>query len=155
MQYNEAVERFYKKLATHQIMALATSVNDHVTVRNVSCIIYNNKIFFKTDREFRKTKMLLSNPNVALCSGGVQVEGTALNIGLVVDEPGRKFKKLYEQYWATSYNAFPHKDSEILIAVTPSFVEIWDQDENNYGFQIFIDFNTETAELKEYDKPAK
>jgi general stress protein 26 len=46
-------------------------------VRNVSCLFYNDKIYFKTDKDFRKTKQLYENPNVALCYGGIQVEGTA------------------------------------------------------------------------------
>lgn len=77
-------------------MALASSLNDYVMVRNVSCLFYDEKIYFKTDKNFRKTKQLLENPNVALCWSGVQVEGVAQNKGLVVDEPGRKFEKGYK-----------------------------------------------------------
>ena len=74
-------------------MALASSVNDYVMVRNVSCLFYDEKIWFKTDKNFRKTKQLLENPHVALCWSGVQVEGIAINKGLVVDEPDRRLKK--------------------------------------------------------------
>ena len=151
MQYSEAVRLMFDKLGTHKIMALAASVNDEVTVRNVSCIIYDGRIYFKTDENFRKTKQLLINPNAALCVGGIQVEGTARNLGLVADEPGQKFARLYQEYWATSYNAYPHKESEILIEITPRFAEIWDQREDNRGYQVFIDFERETAELQDYD----
>ena len=151
MLYSEAIKIFYDKLGTHKIMALAAGVNDRVSVRNVSCINYDDKIFFKTDREFRKTKQLLINPNVALCCGGVQIEGLARNLGLVAEEPGQIFAEKYEEYWAVSYNAYPHKESEILIEITPLFVEIWDQDEHNNGFQIIIDTEMETAELVKYD----
>ena len=151
MQYNEALEIFRRKLGTHQIMALAASVNDSVSVRNVSCINYHDKVYFKTDKEFRKTKQLMANPKVALCFGGVQIEGTAYNLGLVVDEPEQFFAKLYEEYWATSYNAYPHKESEILIEVTPRLIEIWDQDEHNRGFQIVIDQDEKTAAIIKYD----
>ena len=151
MQFQKAVELLFNKLGTHKIMALASSYNDKVTVRNVSCINYNNKIYFKTDKDFRKTKQMLKNPNVALCVGGVQVEGYAKNLGLVVDEKDRKFEKLYDKYWRTSYTAYPHEDTEILIEVTPHFVEIWDQDEDDKGFQTFIYFDKEKAEIKKYD----
>ena len=70
-------------------MALASSVNDYVMVRNVSCLFYNDKIYFKTDKDFRKTKQLYENPNVALCYGGIQVEGTAKNCGLRTERAGR------------------------------------------------------------------
>ena len=42
-------------------------------------------------------------------------------------------------------------ESEILIEVTPEFVEIWDEDENRHAFQLFIDFKKKTVEYKPYD----
>lgn len=142
----------FKKLGVSKIMALASSVDDYVMVRNVSCLIYDEKIYFKTDKIFRKTQQLFKNPRVALCVGGVQVEGIAVNKGLVVDEPDRKFEKAYKEHLWQSYNAYSHEDTEILIEVTPKFVEIWDEDENRYAFQTFIDFEKQEAVVKEYDQ---
>ena len=42
-------------------------------------------------------------------------------------------------------------DTEILIEVTPKFVEIWDEDEERNAYQIFIDFDTEEVIVKAYD----
>ena len=94
---------------------------------------------------------LFKNDKVAMCFNGVQVEGTAKNLGLVVDEPGRIFEKKYKEFLWQSYNAYSHIDTEILIEVTPKFVEIWDEDENRNAFQLFIDFDKETVEYKPYD----
>ena len=44
MEFNEAVELMFKKLGDYKIMALASSVDDVVMVRNVSCLFYNQKI---------------------------------------------------------------------------------------------------------------
>ena len=151
MNYEAALRVYAEKLGTHKIMALAASVNDLVSVRNVSCIFYDDKIYFKTDKEFRKTRQLLSNPNVALCSGGVSVEGVAKNLGLLAEQADQRFAKLYQEYWATSYNAYPHKENEILIEVAPRFVEIWDQREDFRGFQILIDMDNKTATQEDYD----
>ena len=151
MDFQTAVEHFYQKLGQKKIMALATSLNDHVMVRNVSVIIPEGKILFKTDKNFRKTKQLIENPRVAICYWGVQIEGIAVNHGLVVDQPDHSFQELYQKYWEKSYNAYPHKDSEILIEIEPKLVEIWDQDEEDKGFQLFIDFEQEKAETSTYD----
>ena len=94
LTFEQAVEIMFDKLGDSKIMALASSVNDYVMVRNVSCLFYDNKIWFKTDKNFRKTQQLYQNPQVALCWSGVQIEGIAENKGLVVDEPDRKFEKL-------------------------------------------------------------
>ena len=151
MNFIEAKQYLFEKLAPSKIMALASSVNNHVMVRNVSCLIYDDAIYFKTDKNFRKTKQLYENPQVALCFSGIQVEGKARILGLVVDESGRKFEKLYQKYLWGSYNAYSHEEDEILVRVEPSFVEIWDTDEKNQAFQIFIDFEKESVEYRQYD----
>jgi len=152
ISFTEAVELMFEKLGVSKIMALASSVRDHVMVRNVSCLFYDGKIWFKTDRNFRKTQQLYENPRVALCWNGVQVEGIARDTGLVVDEPGRRFEKLYREHLWGSYNKYSHEDTEILIEVTPTFVEVWDTSEDNYAYQIFIDFERESVEVKAYDQ---
>ena len=151
LTFEQAKQIMFEKLEDWKIMALASSVNDYVMVRNVSCLFYDEKVYFKTDKNFRKTKQLYQNPQVALCWSGVQIEGIAKDKGLVVDEPDRKFEKLYEKYLWGSYNKYSHEDTEIIIEVTPKFVEIWDTSEDNYAFQIFIDFDKEAVEVKQYD----
>ncbi len=149
--FEQAKNIMFEKLGDYKIMALASSVDDYPMVRNVSCIFYNDKIYFKTDKNFRKTQQLFKNNQVAMCFNGVQVEGKALNKGLVIDEPGRIFEKKYQEFLWQSYNAYSHVDTEILIEVEPKFVEIWDEDENRNAFQLFIDFENETVEYKPYD----
>ena len=153
--FAQAVELMFDKLGDTKIMALASSVNDYVMVRNVSCLFYDGKVWFKTDKNFRKTQQLYQNPNVAMCWSGVQIEGIARNCGLVVDEPDRRFEKLYEKHLWGSYNKYSHEDTEILIEVSPKFVEVWDTSEENYAYQIFIDFEKETVEVKQYDDTNK
>lgn len=151
MKFEQAKEIMKKKMGDYKIMALASCVDNYPMVRNVSCIFYNDKIYFKTDKNFRKTQQLFQNNRVAMCFNGVQVEGTALNKGLVINEEGRIFEKKYKEFLWQSYNAYSHIDTEILIEVTPDFVEIWDEDENRKAFQIFIDFKTQELEYKPYD----
>ena len=152
LTFEQAVEIMFDKLGDWKIMALASSVNDYVMVRNVSCLFYDNKLYFKTDKNFRKTQQIYQNPQVALCWSGVQIEGIAENKGLVVDEPDRRFEKLYKEHLWGSYNKYSHEDTEIIIQVSPKFVEIWDTSEENYAFQIFIDFEKEAVEVKQYDQ---
>ena len=152
LTFEQAVAIMFEKLGDSKIMALASSVNDYVMVRNVSCLFYDNRVWFKTDKNFRKTQQLFANPHVALCWSGVQIEGLAANKGLVVDEPDRRFEALYRKHLWGSYNKYSHEDTEIIIEVTPKFVEIWDTSEDNYAFQIFIDFDKQAVEVKQYDQ---
>lgn len=149
--YQEAVDRMFEMLGNCQIMALASSVNDYVMVRNVSCLFYDEKIYFKTDKNFRKTRQLYENPRVAMCWSGIQVEGIAENKGLVVDEPDRRFEQGYKKYLWQSYNKYSHEDTEILIEVSPKYVEIWDTSDDGNAFQLFLDFDKKSVEVKLYD----
>ena len=60
LTFEQAVEKMFEKLGDSKIMALASAVGTHVMVRNVSCLFYNNKIYFKTDPKdpaaFRKSE---------------------------------------------------------------------------------------------------
>ena len=69
-----------------------------------------------------------------------------------MEEPGRRFEALYKKHLWGSYNKYSHEDTEILIAVTPKFVEIWDTSEDNYAYQIFLDFDKEAVEVRQYDQ---
>ena len=70
LSFEEAVSLMFEKLGTDKIMALASSHNDYVMVRNVSCLFYNGKIWFKTDKNFRKTQQLFANPKKLRLGGG-------------------------------------------------------------------------------------
>ena len=49
-------------------------------------------------------------------------------------------------------DVYKRQDTEILIEVTPKFVEIWDtRGEEEQAFQVFIDFDTRQVEVKQYD----
>lgn len=152
ISYEEAVKIMFTQLGDYKIMALASSLNDYVMVRNVSCLFYDEKIYFKTDKNFRKTRQLFENPQVAMCWSGVQVEGIAKNKGLVTEEPGHRFEEGYKKYLWESYNKYSHTDTEILIEVTPKYVEVWDTSEDGYAYQLFIDFEKKEVEVKPYDK---
>lgn len=152
LTFDQAVSYLFEQLGTHKIMALASSAADYVMVRNVSCLFYGGKIYFKTDKNFRKTRQLFENPRVALCWSGISVEGSAVNKGLVVDEPDRRFEQAYQKYLWGSYNKYSHQDTEIIIEVMPRFVEIWDTNDQENAYQIFIDFEHQAVEYKPYDK---
>ena len=149
MKLLDAKEIYLKKLGTHKVMSLATSVNDYPMIRSVSCIFYNDKLYFKTDKNFRKTSQLLENNKVALCFWGVQIEGIAKNLGVVANDP--YFEEKFKEYYDLTYIAYAHTDNEILIEVEPKFVEIWDQKPDHKAFQILIDFDKEIAEELAYD----
>ena len=66
MEFLEAKEIMKQKMGDWKIMALASCEDNYPMVRNVSCLFYNDKIYFKTDKNFRKTQQLFKNNRVAM-----------------------------------------------------------------------------------------
>ena len=151
LTFEEAVEIMFRQLGDWKIMALATSVNDHVTVRNVSCLFYDNKIYFKTDKTSEKQNSFLRTRR-SLCAGAAsRWRALPKTRDWWQNEPGKRFEKGYKEFLWNSYNAYSHVDTEILIQVTPKHVEVWDTSDGQYAYQLFIDFDSRTVEVKPYD----
>mgnify|MGYP000682922381 FL=1 len=60
-EFLEAKKIMEQKMGDWKIMALASCEDNYPMVRNVSCLFYNDKIYFKTDKNFRKTQQLFKN----------------------------------------------------------------------------------------------
>jgi general stress protein 26 len=147
IEYQSALKLAFSKLGTHRIMSLAACKDNCPTLRSVSAIITDNKIYFKTDKAFEKTAVLLENPNCAINFWGVAIEGRSQNLGKVNSE----FASLYKKFWDKSYTAYAHIETEILFEITPKKIEVWDQDENDKAFFVLIDCETQTATRTLYD----
>ena len=39
-----------------------------------------------------------------------------------------------------------------MIEVSPKYVEVWDTSDDGYAFQLFIDFEKRSVEVKQYDE---
>ena len=60
MELLEAKKIMDEKLGDYKIMALASCVDDYPMVRNVSCVFYNDKIYFKWKRFLHERNSLFS-----------------------------------------------------------------------------------------------
>jgi general stress protein 26 len=105
--YEELEQEFeneFKKLGTSGLYErgiLATSTGDFVTARKMRFIPDGLKIYCWTNRNTRKHKQILENPNVAIVVGGIQGEGVAAVKGHPMDET--EFLRIYEAHLPDAY----------------------------------------------------
>jgi uncharacterized pyridoxamine 5'-phosphate oxidase family protein len=116
-------EEFFADIGTAKNMVLSTSLNDRVTSRMMSVIIYNNKFYFQTDNAFRKYRQIIHNPYVSLCFDNVQIEGRCVELGKPMDN--FKFCELYKEYFISSYNKYTKLENERLFIVEPNYIQKW------------------------------
>lgn len=147
MEFGEAYEKFYKELGHSRKMVLSTSLNDMVTSRMMSIVVINRKLYFQTDRTFRKYKQLKENPRVSLCGDNIQIEGYCKEVGHPLENIA--FSGIYKKYFLSSYTRYSSLKNECLFEVTPTFAEKWLYIEGGPYIEIF-DMENKLYELRQY-----
>lgn len=134
----------FELLGDKKTMVLATSFNNRITARNMSCVIINQKIYFQTDKTFLKYEQILNNPNVALCADNIQIEGIAKIGKHPSDEENKEFVKVFEKNYKGSYDNYSYISNEVVIEVEPTFITFWKY-ENGQPFRDFLDTSKKKA----------
>lgn len=145
--FEKMCNQFFDTFGSNKQMVLSTSLNDKVTSRMMSIILIDGIFYFQTDTNFRKYKQIQINPNVALCTENIQVEGTCLEIGLPQDNS--EFCKLYRKNFAVSYELYSGLKNERLFAVNPTYIQRWIY-ENGSPFVEMFDFQSQSYQKKAY-----
>jgi uncharacterized pyridoxamine 5'-phosphate oxidase family protein len=149
LEYDIEIDKIYNYIGESKIMALATSSQNHPTVRLVSCIIYGNKILFQTGADLIKYSQIGENNNVALCIDNIQIEGIANIIGKTNDKENHEIMEKYKRYYKNSYEIYSHCEKVRLIEVVPLKIIKWDY-ENSKPYRIFIDINNKQIRKEMY-----
>ena len=125
-------------LGDSNILVLATSFDNRVTARSVSCVIFNNKIYLQTDIDFLKYKQIIKNPNIAFCKDNIQIEGVAKPKGHPFLNENIDFLNLYKKHHFSSFKNYSHLENEVVIEVEPTLITKWVYDD---GRPLRISFN--------------
>ena len=118
-------EEVIQVLESESILILATSAGDRVTVRPMSYINEGLDILFQTDMNSLKMQQIRDNPNVALCIGTYQIEGTAAELGPPLAESNKSFANAYKEKHPSSYEKYSAYEEEVVIIVTVHTVRQW------------------------------
>ena len=70
----------------------------------MSIVVLNKKIYFQTDRTFRKYKQIKENPQVSLCIDNIQMEGYCEQVGIPSDNA--EFVDVYKKHFLNSYTRY-------------------------------------------------
>lgn len=148
MSFAEEYSSLWKSLGESKIMVLSTSLNNVVTSRPMSIIILNNnKLYFQTDRTFRKYEQLKGNPVVALCVENIQIEGQCKEVGVPSDNT--EFCNAYKKHFTSSFNRYSSLENERLFMVQPTFIERW-RYINNLPYMETFDVQNNKHILQQY-----
>lgn len=146
MNYEDLRNEVLKLLDSNKYMVLATCSHNRVTARTMSIVHKDLKLYFQTGRSFVKSKQISENPNVALCAGNMQIEGTASGKGHPHDEDNAAFLDLYRENHKTAYDRYSGLEDEIVFEVCIKSVALWKyMPEGDRPYRDFLDVAGEKA----------
>jgi uncharacterized pyridoxamine 5'-phosphate oxidase family protein len=140
-------EKLFEQIGENKLMALATSSKNNPTVRMMSIIIFNKKIYFQTGIDLIKYKQICENKNVALCFENIQIEGIANILGKPMDH--NNIMEIYKKHHKNSFEKYSKSDKEILIEIIPNKIIKWGYD-NGEPYRIFVELKNKKAYKEMY-----
>ncbi len=150
MEYKNELENVYKQLGDSGIIVLATSSEDMPTIRSMSYVVVDGKLYFQTESEMEKAIQMKQNPNVALCQSNIAIKGTAKCKGRILSEENAVVMELYKQKHRGSYDAYSHMEKGELYEVTPNFITVWTYIEGE-PYRKYIDCKKSNAWMEHYE----
>lgn len=145
--FKKEISTFFEQVGEYKLMVLSTGLNDRISSRMMSIVIFDGKFYFQTDKTLRKYEQLLGNPNISLCIDNIQIEGSCKELGKPADNA--KFCELFEKYYKGSYDSYSMLSDERLFEVTPAFMERWIYEDGKPFVETF-DFSADSYERKAY-----
>ena len=142
-KYSDLMDQF----GTSKKMVLSTAEKNIVSSRMMSVIQINGKLYFQTDKTFRKYRQIVQNPSVALCIDNIQIEGRCREIGRPLEN--NEFLQKFQRCFSDSYKRYSLLENEVLFEVTPTYIERWVYIDSVPFIEIY-DISNEEYRLDEY-----
>lgn len=140
--------RLWKKIGSHNVMALATCSENRVTSRSMSVVVLDGKFYCQTNRNFLKYQQILHNANVALCSNNFSIEGVVRDVGKPLDIENSSIAKEIKKHFLLAYKAYSGLEEERLLEIAPMLIYSWSY-ELTKPYMEYWDFEKQTYR-KEY-----
>ncbi len=150
MDYQVELKKIYDQLGDSGIIVLATASEDEPTVRSMSYVMVEGKLYFQTESTMEKAIQMKQNPKVALCQSNIAIKGTAASRGRILSEKNAAVMELYKKKHRGSYDAYSHMETGELYEVTPTFITVWTYMEGE-PYRIYLDCGKEKAWLEHYE----
>ena len=112
-------------LEREKTLTLATCAGNRVTIRPMSHISDGMTILFQTGVNSLKMQQIRVNPNVAICVGTYEIEGTAAEAGHPLEKENEFFAKTYREKHPESFEKYSAYGDEVVVVITVKRVRQW------------------------------
>lgn len=134
----------FMKSDDNMVMALATSADNRVMVRNVLVVNDGFDLYIFTWKHSRKCQQIEANSEVALCRDYVQIEGRAEILGEFSDDNVKQYVELIRKRFPEAIQNWEDRPSMVVIRVKPTFIAGgWSINDDVYNE--YLDLTSQTA----------
>jgi uncharacterized pyridoxamine 5'-phosphate oxidase family protein len=143
INYDELEQKMIEELEKHRFVVLATADGKKVTARTMILVSKDLKIFFMTNKNYRKYQQIMVNPYVAIVAGPLQIEGNASLKGHPFDEENFEYRKAFhegnpEGYERATRVNFPRPDVRV-IEVAPIKITMYTPTDTKTGREPYLE----------------
>ena len=148
--FDNELEKVFRQIEEAKLAVLATYSKNKPTVRTMSIVFYNGKIYCQTSADYLKCKQISENNNVALCIFNLQIEGIANIKGKTTEF--KDFIEIYKKNHEDSYKKYSKLDCSRLIEIIPKKIIKWDYNSDGKPFRIFLELDNKKVymEMEKY-----
>jgi uncharacterized pyridoxamine 5'-phosphate oxidase family protein len=150
MDFTDAKNKVLELIKNKRTLMLATSIDDRVTARSVSCVLIDDRIYFQTDKTFLKYHQIIKNHNVALCIDNIQIEGAANIKGHPLSDENKEFTNKFIEEHEGSFKNYSHMKNEAVVEVELKLITLWKYIDGK-PLREFIDFQNQKSFTQYYD----
>lgn len=101
--YDDLEDKAIKELEKHRLVVFATTDGEKVSARTILRISNGLTLYCLTGQYTRKYNQVTRNPNVAIASGNLQIEGQAFAKGHPLDSENVSFVEAYKTQYPDLY----------------------------------------------------
>ena len=116
-------DKLWNNIGKNAVMVLSTCAENIVTSRSMSVVVYGEKFYCQTNRDYLKCRQITKNPNVALCFGNYSIEGRCSIIGKPCDIP--EFISAMEKSYPDAVKRWSDLLEECVLEITPTLIKSW------------------------------
>jgi hypothetical protein len=113
------------------VAVLATGRGNRITARSMSILRDGLDAWFQTFADSEKYTQMAGNASVALCFGGIQLEGKAELRGTATDPGNEWFLEHYPALHPGSFTRYGRLSGERVVIVRPERIAVWKYIEGN------------------------
>ena len=141
--YNRALEVMTENFSHVTEMCLASCSNNVVAARDLNAYYHDGKMYVLSKLSNTLMRDIAVNPNVGLCHGSHNMQGTARSLGHPLDEQNAKIRKVMKREFSLNYDEYVTEDNPDMRIVE---ITLTNAETFTHFHRYKIDFVNQTAE---------